>query len=97
MASFYNPSAEQALQQSLNAGSQACAGASLSYQMKQLLVVPLRSVYVRGMNGIAEILGIASEVSPYMFAGATILPAEYTSAEANLTGACQNNFWFSIF
>jgi hypothetical protein len=65
--------------------------------MERLLVVPLRSVYVRGMNGIADILGVASEASPYVFAASSVIPAEVHSISANLTGACQNNFWSSIF
>jgi len=94
---FGNPGQEQAITQGTNAVSQSFAAASLRYQMKRLLVVPLRSVYVRGMNGVADILGIASDASPYLFLGAPIVQAEYISARANLTGACQNNFWSSIF
>jgi hypothetical protein len=81
----------------IGAPSQAFVTASLTYQMRRLLVVRLRSVYVRGMNGIAEILGFAGEVSAILFAAASINPAESVSAKANLTGACQNNFWSSIF
>jgi RHS repeat-associated protein len=90
---FSNPPEEQAIEQGAKAASQAFATASLTYQMRQLLVVPLRSSIVRGINGIGDILGIAGEASPYLFAAATVLPAEYTSAKANVTGACQNNFW----
>jgi RHS repeat-associated protein len=94
---FSNPAEEQALQQGAKVASQAFATASLTYQMRRLLVVPLRSVYVRGMNSLADILGFTGEVSPGLFAGASILPAEWRSSVANLTGACQNNFWSSIF
>jgi len=94
---FGQPVTEQALAQGAKVGSQAFAAASLRYQMENLLVVPLRSVYVRGMNAVADILGITAEASPYLFAASAIIPAEVHSIAANLTGTCQNNFWSSIF
>jgi len=91
-----NPPTEQAIEQGAKAASQAFATASLTYHMRQLLVVPLRSSIVRGINGIADILGIAGEASPYLFAAATIIPGESRGIYANVTGACQNNFWSSV-
>ena len=46
-----NPPTEQALTQGTQVASEAFANASLTYQMRRMLVVPLRSLYgIRPVN-----------------------------------------------
>ncbi|MGH7869501.1 MAG: hypothetical protein ACREP9_18175, partial [Candidatus Dormibacteraceae bacterium] len=63
------------------------------YAASRTLTVPLRSPYFRLWTNAGEFLGGAAEIAPILFAAKDIAPAEYRSAKANLSGACQNNFW----
>jgi hypothetical protein len=86
----------EAVQQGAETASNAVAQTTAIYVAARGLTVPLRSPYVRALTGFGEGLAFVGQVAAIGFAAADILPAEYVSAKANLTGQCQNNFWSTV-
>jgi len=78
--------------QAVEAGSFAAAAESLNYQMEKLLIMPLKSPYVRLYENASSLLAEVSEVVPLVFATYTFSRADFAVAKARIKGACRPGF-----
>ncbi len=74
------------------AGAGAAVAESLNWQMERLLVVPLRSPYVRLFENTSSLLVEMSEVVPIGFATYSFVRADFAVAKARVNGACRPGF-----
>jgi len=88
-----DPVTGDAIGQASETASQAIANAGVIYAAAKGLTVPLRSPYFRAFADLTEFAGFGGQAAPVVFLAVDVLPAVATSAKANLTGQCQNNFW----
>lgn len=91
-----DPVTGDAVGQTAQTCSQAMAQAGTIYAAAKGLTVPLRSPYFRAFADLSEFSGFVGEAAPVTFLAFDVLPAVFTSAKANLTGQCQNNFWSTV-
>jgi hypothetical protein len=74
------------------AGAGAASAASLNWQLQRLLVVPLRSPYVRFFENASNLLGGLSEVAPLVFATIAFAKADLAVLNARIKGTCRPGF-----